>query len=180
MASENVPDVTSTGQVQSARLYEQFHATMLARAQQGQEDKEANAQAIMEAQMAAILTADNVGEIWAGDMGGTVQVKDAYDLEVKILSFRPDISDREDIDNSHGYYVTMDAVVLGGPSELLQKLGLKLGQTFVLQTGAELFVTKVATFEANGLLPVEGTIHGAKTRSGYKVAKFWPRAERVS
>jgi len=178
MPTNSAPDTVKTGAVQSPTIYQRFHATMLERAQ-ATKDSGTLGQDVMESQISAILSAETEQDIWRADMGGTVQARDAHGLEVRILDFRPTISNRDDLENTHGYYVTMSAVVLGGPSDILQKNGLVVGQSFALQTGAELFVVKVAAFEAAGLLPKDGTISAIRTQSGNDVIKFWPMPERT-
>jgi hypothetical protein len=155
----------------------QFHAFMLARAQRNSSER---SEEVMLAQGQAILTAESVDDIWRADMGGTVQVKDAPGLEVEIRSMEPVVSNRQDIDNQHGYYVSMDAVALGGPADVLTQNGLTPGQSFALQTGAELFVKKVRALEAAGAFPVKGVITRITTANGNTVMKLFPMPTRVS
>jgi hypothetical protein len=179
MANEESQAVEVTATAQAPSLYEQFHATMLREAQQNAE-REDVAQEVMESQLAAILGAKTREELWRADMGGTVQARDAHGLEVRITAMRADVSDRDDLDNTHGYYISYpDTVVLGGPADILTKNGLVVGQVFVLQTGAELFNAKLAMFRADNAFPIDGVIGATKTRSGNHVIKFWEMPVRT-
>jgi hypothetical protein len=163
---------------ESLRMYEQFHATMLERAQKNGMTDEAK-QKITADQMAAIFNATSEQEVWQADMGGTIQLRDAHGLKVQILDFRPDVSNKE-FANSHGWYGTMNAVCLGGPMHVLRQHGLSVGDHCVLQTGADLFLAKVAKFDAEGALPKAGYVEAIETAAGNHVIKFWPDQEALT
>lgn len=163
---------TTSGEVLTKSTLEQFHAAMRDRATFVAEDR---ADEIMTQQALLILAAAETGDaeaIMRADMGGTVQARDAGSLEVEIISMDPVTSQREDIEGGHGYYISMQTVVLGGDEDTLTKLGLDIGQDMVLQTGAELVVLKVAALEKAGALPYRGRITSIPTRSGNNVVKL--------
>jgi hypothetical protein len=180
MPSSNTP-VTGTVQTPASakamKLYEQFHGTMLERARQNGLSDEDKTQ-ITADQIARIFAGDSTEAIWQADMGGTVQARDAHNMKVRILDFRPVVSTKE-FANSHGWYGTMNAVCLGGPMHILRACGLKVGDDFVLQTGADLFLAKVAAFESRDDLPLDGTVQATETASGNHVIKFWPASEQI-
>jgi len=164
------------GEVRSIGLYDKFHATMLEKALTLHNDKE-RARRVMASQTDRILTAETDEDIWAADMGGTVQASNAKRLEVRIYDYEPVLSNNPDITEGHGYYFSMNATCLGGPEEVLISNGLELGQDFVLQTGAELFTSKVAAFASRGSLPKDGVIFPVPNTKG--MLKFYPLSRRV-
>jgi hypothetical protein len=171
---------TNSGTVVNRSSLEQFHAMMLERARFVQEDR---AEEVMLKQALQIIAASESGDadaIARADMGGTVQARDAGTLEVEIRAVDPVISDREDIANNKGYYVSMDATVLGGDEDMLTRNGLVLGNDVVLQTGAELFVLKIVGLEKAGALPYRGRVVSIPTRSGNNVVKLMTLPKRVS
>lgn len=170
---------TNSGEVLNKSTLEQFHAAMRDRAAFVSEDR---ADEIMTQQALLILAASETGDpdaIMRADMGGTVQARDAGSLEVEIHSMDPVISNREDIEGGHGYYVSMQTTLLGGDEDTLTKLGLQVGSDMVLQTGAELFVLKVAALEKAGALPYRGRVSSISTRSGNNVVKLSALPRRV-
>ena len=159
---------TVNGEVATAGLMDKFHAYMLDRART-QDDRGAD---VMRDQAERILTADSEDAIWDADTGGTVQCRDVPGLMVEIHSYEPVISNRTDIENSAGYYLSMNATVLGGPDEILTRNGLTIGQDIALQTGAALLMSKVRAMEAGGYLPMRTLIKEYPTQSGNTVLKF--------
>lgn len=172
MANSKSPAQTDTvnGEVQSANLVDKFHAMMIDRAT-GINSAERSDE-IKAAQAARIFGANTEDEIWDADTGGGIQCRDVPGLMVEIRGFEPVLSNRTDIENSKGYYITMDATVLGGPEELLTRNGLKVGETIALQTGADLLMFKVRAMEAGGHLPMRTVIQATKTGSGNDVLRF--------
>jgi hypothetical protein len=163
---------TTSGQVLNKSTLEQFHAAMRDRASFVAEDR---ADEIMTQQALLILAAAETGDadaIMRADMGGTVQARDAGTLEIEIHSMDPVTSNRDDIEGGHGYYISMQTTVLGGDEDTLTRLGLEVGNDMVLQTGAELFVLKVAALEKAGALPYRGRVSSISTRSGNSVVKL--------
>lgn len=176
----DVEIITASGAIVNRTSLEQFHTMMLERAQFVQEDR---AEEVMLKQALLIIAAGETGDAEAiakADMGGTLQARDAGSLEVEIRSVDPVISDREDIENNKGYYVSMDATVLGGEEDMLTRNGLSLGGDVILQTGAELFVLKIVALEKAGALPYRGRVLSIKTRSGNSVVKLADLPRRVS
>lgn len=163
---------THDGQVVNRDSLQQFHHEMRERAQFVSEDR---SDEVMTRQALSILAAASTADpdaIMRADMGGTVQCRDAGTLEVEIQTMDPVISQREDITGGNGYYISMDCTVLGGEEDMLTKLGLQIGGDVVLQTGAELFVLKVAALEKSGALPYRGRVVSIPTRSGNTVVKL--------
>lgn len=155
----------------------QFHAYMLDRAHQ--ETTQADlAEQISASNMDAIFQAETEEEIWAAGNGGTVQGRDAEDLEMEVRSFRSVISTRQDIEG-RGYYITADATCLGGPEETLRKLGLSVGDDFAFQTGADDIVYRLRAFELREMFPVRCVVRGIKTSSGQTVLKLRPMPKRT-
>jgi hypothetical protein len=178
--STEIQIVTNSGTVLTRNSLESFHAMMLERAQFVSEDR---AEEVMLKQALSIIAANETGDataIMRADMGGTVQARDAGSLEIEINSIDPVISDRDDITNSKGYYVSMNCTVLGGDEEMMTKNGLVLGAEVVLQTGAELFVLKVVGLEKAGHLPYRGRVLSIPTRSGNSVVKLADIPRRVA
>jgi hypothetical protein len=170
MASGKSNDVNIivNGEVASSDLVDRFHAYMLDRAKTADN----RSGEIMRDQTERILSATTEDEIWDADTGGTVQCRDVPGLMVEIRGFEPVVSNRTDIENSSGYYLSMDATVLGGPDEILSRNGLSVGQDIALQTGAWLLMSKVKAMEAGGYLPMRTLIKSYTTQSGNTVLKF--------
>jgi hypothetical protein len=177
VASQNAPDKAQEGTVKGADLRALFHRTQLELAQQTAQN-DTLAEEVTAEQMQRIFAGETLEEIMRADTGGTIQGRDCDGLEVRIYSIRRDLSTRDDLDKTQGYFFTMPATALGGRKESLQKNGLEVGQDFTLQSGAELFCAKLAALEAKGLLPIDGVITSIKTRSNNDVIKFWPMPER--
>lgn len=175
----NLPakDDSSSGTVVSAGLMDKFHAYMLDRARNNNSDDRSTE--ILAGQAERILTAETEDAIWDADTGGTVQCRDVPGLMVEIRSLEPVISNRADIDNSHGYYLSMDATVIGGPEELLAAQRLQIGEVIPLQTSAELLMFKIRAFEAHNMLPIRTLLKGTRTQSGNTVLK-WERMPRMA
>lgn len=173
---------TTSGKIVKSSDLERFHSLMRERASLASEDRGAE---VMERQALLILAAaqdGNVSDIERADMGGTIQGRDVGGLEIEIHDMEPVISARDDIETREGYYLTMNCVVLGYSGEddtLLTRMGLEIGQDFILQTGAILFMLKVAAMEMSGQLPYRGRITSIKTRSGNSVLKLYPLPQRV-
>jgi hypothetical protein len=179
-ASTDLQMVTNSGTVLTRSSLDDFHTMMLERATFVQEDRSAD---VMAKQALAILAANETGDadaIMRADMGGTVQARDADTLEVEIREMDPVISDREDIEGGHGYYISMTCTVIGGDDDMLTRNGLQIGGDVILQTGADLFVLKVAALEKAGCLPYRGRVGVIKTRSGNSVVKFTQLPKRIS
>lgn len=163
---------THDGQVVNRDSLQAFHADMRDRARFTSEDR---SDEIMMKQALSILAAAATADtdaIMRADMGGTIQCRDAGTLEVEIVTMDPVISNREDITGGNGYYISMACNVLGGEEDMLNRLGLQIGGEAVLQTGAELFVLKVAALEKSGALPYRGRVVSIPTRSGNTVVKL--------
>jgi hypothetical protein len=125
----------------------------------------------------------SVDDIWDADSGGTIQCRDADGLEVQIHDLEYVRSNRPDIQSPTGAYASMNATVLGGPRELLTKLGCQVGDDIVLQTGAEMFHAKIRAFiarnsEGERTMPVSGVVTALETSSGNSVIKFLRLPER--
>jgi hypothetical protein len=162
-------DNTKTGTI--APRMDRFHEYMLQRA--GIDTN--RSVEVMAQQAAKIMAAADTGDadaIWNADMGGTIQMRDVAGTEWEIRSYEPVISNRTDLDNTNGYYVSCDATLMGGPEDVLTKNGLVIGQDYALQTGAELVMRKLRALEANGMLPTEAMVIGLTTASGNTVIKL--------
>jgi hypothetical protein len=160
------------------RLVDQFHDYMRERAVE-EGTGAARGEEIEAQQIERILTAESEDDIWDADNAGTIQARDIRDMEVEILDIVPVVSTRQDLENSKGYYVSMNAVCLGAPADILRKTGLIVGDSFVLQTGATRIISKVRAFEAKGWLPMRGVIAGTDTSSGNVVLRFKRLPERT-
>lgn len=149
-----------------------FHAQMVERAQMQDDDFGTQ---VMEQQAERIFSAaesGDVAKILDSDMGGTIQGRDVPGTVWRIQGFRPVISNRTDLENAHGYYLSCDATYLGGPKDVATKNALIIGQEYALQTGAELAVFKLRALEAAEAFPVDVMVIGIKTSSGYQVIKL--------
>lgn len=167
---------TASGEVVTRTDLDVFHDLMRQRAgivaqERGEE--------VMLKQALSILAADNVADIERADMGGTIQARDVDGLEVQINAFEPVISTRDDIETPLGYYISCDTVVMGGNRDMLTRYGLKIGEDFVLQSGAVLFMLKVGALEKAGALPYRGVVRAIATQSKRHVVKLYPAPERV-
>lgn len=150
-----------TGTVVAHRV-ETFHTRMLERARMSQD----RASEVMAAQGEKILAASTVDEIWDADSGGTIQGRDVPGTIWEVRSFEPVESNRTDLDNARGYYVTLDATYIGGPRDVATQNGLVIGQTYALQTGADLVLYKLAMFEVAKAYPLRVMLVEVKTRKG--------------
>lgn len=167
---------TLSGRLVGIRDLQQFHDLMRQRA--GIESEE-RGEEVMTRQAIMLLAAEGTEQIERADMGGTIQGRDCGGLEITIKDMAPVVSTREDIDTKEGYYLSMNAVCDGGDSDLLARLGLVVGQDFVLQCGALLFMVKVARLESEGAFPYKGIVVSTKTRSGNSVVKLGRAPERA-
>lgn len=131
-----------------------------------------DAKDIEDRQLVDIMSAQTEDEVWDADEGGAIQARDAVGLEVEIRSFRVLVSSDPGKQTRSGTYVTADAVCMGGPADLLRKLGLAPGTEFALQTGAEKIVMKWLRWQQMDALPKRGVIVGIDTNSGNTVLKF--------
>lgn len=198
-------DTTHTGEVTTNAIdrMAQFHAYMVARAEQEKANRpdsladEISARNMEEIFAAAEKEDDPNGDaLWDAGSGGAIQGRNAVPdeggtgLEIEIRGWRPDVSTRtfEDAsgeDQGKGYYVTIDAVCLGGPRDLLRKLALSPGQEFALQTGADDIVFRLRAWEireqktGSTQFPVRAVLVGVKTGSDYKVLKLKPAPVRT-
>ena len=162
------------GTVQKYALVDEFHRYMLARATQNKErPKEVNEE-VMAQQVTAILTAEGVDAILKADMGGTVQCRDVPGTYWEIFSWDAHLGNREDIENSHGYYVQFEATCIGGDPDVMARNGLEVGKQFPLQTSADLLTSKARALEAAEALPMKLALVGFKTGSGNTVLKWGP------
>jgi hypothetical protein len=177
MANEPVKSDTKEGTVQQETPASRFHRYMLNRATQNRSSRRAD---VMDGQITKILAASTADEIWDADAGGAIQGRDLIGLEVQINTFDSVLSTKTfEGGSSRGYYAQMDAVCLGGPADVMRRTGLTVGQDFILQTGADLFYTKIRAFEAADELPVRGVIIGIETAGGY-LLKFGRLPERTN
>lgn len=174
MADKAVSTPAREGTVSKLAPAAAFKGYMLERAAR---ESQADGSAVTNSQIDKILTAETDDDIWGADAGGTVQAQDAVGMGVEIHDMRAQESDRFE---GSPYYVSMNAVCLGGPSEILNRNSVKVGENFVLQTGAELIVSKVRAFEARGRLPIRAIIVGNRTNSGYEVLKLGKYPEHVT
>lgn len=154
----------------------QFHAIMRERAGIVASDR---GEEVMLTQALKILAADSIEDIEKADMGGTIQSKTVDGLEVTINSFEPVISKRTDIESPLGYYVSCDAVPTRWDRDALTRYGLTIGENFVLQSGAILFILKVAALEMAGALPYHGMVRAIPTQNDFHVVKLFPAPEGV-
>lgn len=152
-----------------ARRVDAFHARMIERAGLST----GRAADVMTAQGEKILAAETVQQIWDADTGGTIQMRDVPNTVWEIRSFEPVTSNNPEIENGRGYYVSCDATYLGGGTkETVVQNGLIIGQTYALQTGADLAVYKLAMFEAANALPVRALVLAVRTAAGRTVIKL--------
>jgi hypothetical protein len=190
-------NITGTGAVAQLDRMEQFHQYMRERAAHEAQNRPVTLAAeISGRNMEAIFAAaeknpedDGDADLWDAGNGGAIQGRACIPdeggngLEVEIRSFRPDLSTRSfesdnDVDNSKGYYITCDCVCLGGPRDLLRKLGLTVGQEFAMQTGADDIIFRLRAFEVREQVtgkvkfPVRAQLTGIKTGSDNKVLKL--------
>jgi hypothetical protein len=185
----NEPAQTTTGTVLPADRMEQFHEFMRQRARAEAASRPSSlASEIVARNMEQIFAAaekeDVTDEdIWNAGSGGAIQGRDCIPdeggagLEVEIRGYRPDVSTRtfeteKDVDTSKGYYITAEAVCLGGPRDLLRKLGLDVGDEFALQTGADDIIFRLRAFELRDRFPVRGVLVGVKTGKDNTVLKL--------
>lgn len=117
------------------------------------------------------MEAESEDDIWNADLGGAIQTQDAVGMEFTIHSFRFAKSDEAKQTRS-GTYITCDATVIGGPADVMKKLGVAVGQECALQSGAELIVVKLVRLERADLLPVNVIIQGTTTRKGNTVLRL--------
>lgn len=165
-----------SGEVVTVADLNQFHSLMRERAGIVASDR---GEEVMLKQALSILAADSIADIEKADMGGTIQGRDVDGLEVTINTFDPLISQREDIESPLGYYISCDAVARRWDKDKLNRFGLTIGDNFVLQTGAILFILKVAALEMAGGLPYNGMVRAIPTQSGFHVVKLFPAPEGV-
>jgi len=172
MAKQDTPTAEISTTAKAHALTEQFHAYMRAMAEDAVTDSADRAEEIMEAQALRILTAETTEDIMSADMGGTVQCRDVPGTYWDIHGYTVLKGNRDDIENSHGYYVQFDAVCIGGDADVIAKNGLKPGMAYPLQTSALLLITKVRALDAKDALPAKLALVGNRTGSGNTVLKW--------
>ena len=175
---KNVATTTTTpSAVSNPQLMARFHASMLQRATV--EDNSDRAADILASQAERIMTAETLEGIMGGDSGGTVQCRDVPNTEWEISGYHVVKSNRTDIENSAGYYISMDAVCLGGPEDVIVKAGIAPGDKVALQTSAALLMVKIRALEAGNFLPMKLLLLGTRTQSGNTVLKWALPPKRV-
>lgn len=122
-------------------------------------------QDVSQSQMDKILTAETEQEIWDADEGGTFSGQDMEDVELEIQSFTVAPSS-EQYDASLGVYINIKAT------------RLDTGEEVIINTGADKIITKLAVFEAKGMLPILAVIKGIPTPNG-KMLKLRPVPRRA-
>jgi hypothetical protein len=181
MASKTVNQQAQTGDIQAPVKAAKFHSFMLQRAR---DEKESSGSDAMDSQLAAMIDAveGSQQDVWDSDARGTIQGRDIPGIELTVHSMNVHESNRADIENGHGYFITAPCTCLGGPSALMAAYGLAPGSDFVLSTGAPLVVGKIRVFEARGELPVSGVLVGIKGGAGtvLKLAPLPVRAQTGS
>ncbi|SRR6266568_81054 len=187
---------TTTTTIQPADRMEQFHEFMRMRAATEAANRPGSlAGEISARNMDAIFTAAEKDggtddDIWNAGSGGAIQGRSCVPdeggagLEIEIRDYRPDTSTRtfeddDGNDRSKGYYITADCVCLGGPKDLLRRLGLGVGDEFALQTGADDVIFRLRAFELRDRFPVRGVLVGIKTGKDNKVLKLRPMPTRT-
>jgi len=173
----NSPATKDSGNIATPTLTQRFHAMMLERATV--EDNSDRAAEIAEQQAERIMSAESLDEILNADSGGTVQCRDVPNTEWEIRSYRVVKSNRTDIENSAGYYITMDAVCLAGPEDTLTRAGVVIGEVVALQTSAYLLMVKIRALEVANFLPQRLYLLGTKTQSGNTVLKWTAPPKRA-
>lgn len=153
-------DGAKTGTV--ARRVETFHTRMIERARMTTD----RAAEVMATQGERILSATTVDEIWDADAGGTIQGRDVADTVWEIRGYQPVLSNRTDLENTRGYYMSCDAVYLGGPPEITRQFDLTIGEVYALQTGADLVMYKLAMFDAAKQFPIKVMFKSIPTQKG--------------
>jgi len=154
---------------------EAFHRQMLDRASTFSDERAAEVMAQQAAKIFEAAEADKSPEdILSADMGGTIQGRDVPGTVWEIRSYEPVISGRDDLENTHGYYISCDATYLGGPKDIAQQQGLIIGQTYALQSGAELVMFKLRALEAADAFPIRVTVMGTVTRKQRLVLRLGP------
>jgi hypothetical protein len=186
MANEVITpaDVATVNGTAAVDRMEDYRAYMLRRAQDDGNDSKGLAQAISARNMTAIFYAETEDAIWAAGTGGAVQGRDAVGLELEIHGFRPVVSTRvfdgEDEVTRKGYYVSCDAVVIGGPADVLRKLDVNIGDEIAFQTGADDVEYRLRAFEVRGFLNpaenkfIKARVKGIETASGNTLLKLEP------
>jgi hypothetical protein len=130
---------------------------------------------VMQDQAERIFAAAETGDtskILSADMGGTIQGRDVPGTVWRIHNYRPVMSNRTDLEATHGYYLSCDATYLGGPKDTATRYGLVVGSNYALQTGAELAMFKLRALEAAEAFPCDLQVVGNKTGSGRTVIKL--------
>jgi hypothetical protein len=162
------------GQVQKYSLVADFHRYMLAMAAQNVADNSERGEEILSQQAEAILTAEGVDAILKADLGGTIQCRDVPGTYWEIFSWQAIKGNRDDIENSHGYYVQFEATCIGGDPDVMAKNGLEVGKQYPLQTSALLLTTKARALDAAQALPIRLALVGFRTQTGNVVLKWGP------
>jgi len=140
--------------VASRGFTQTFAGYMIGRAET---DAENRGEAAFDQQLAAMMNAETEDEAWAADETGTTQARDLVGCEIQIFNMTSHASTREDIEGL-GFFITCNAVMLAGPKNVLTATGLKVGDEFVLSTGAPLVVGKIRWHEAHEKLPFAAQI----------------------
>jgi len=186
----NEPQTVTAKELSPLDRMERYREYMLRRATANGTDTKGLAQAISARNMHSIFAAESEEDIWSAGTGGAVQGRDAVGLELEILDYRPVTSarifDGEDEATRKGYYISCDAVVIGGPADVLRKLDVSVGDEIAFQTGADDVEYRLRAFELRGFLnPAEGKfikarVKGIETASGNTLLKLEPVPVRAA
>lgn len=180
----NEPATTTDNGTNTLDRMQEYRSYMFRWASDNGTDSKELAQSISARNMHAIFSAETEDDIWAAGTGGAVQGRDAVGLELEIHDYRPVLSTRvfdgEDEATRKGYYISADAVVIGGPADVLRKLDVQIGNEIAFQTGADDVEYRLRAFQLRGFLnPAEGkfiraVVRGIDTASGNTVLKLGP------
>lgn len=182
----NEPAVTPQEQSTSLDRMEAFHESMRRRAKDEAQNRPANLAEEISAKnadqifAAATKEGATMADVWRAGSGDALQGRDIIGLETRIYGFNVDESTRTDLENdTSGYYLTLDAMVLGGPEDVLRKLGVGIGDEVAIQTGADDPVFRMRAAELVNAFPLDVVWVGRGTRSGNTVLKLKPAPLRA-
>lgn len=187
MANEPAKQNTAETAVTSLDRMEKFHQSMRRRAKDEAENRPVNIAEEISAKnadqifAAAMKDGASMADVWNAGTGDALQGRDIVGLETRIYGFHVDESTRTDLENAtNGYYLTLDATVIGGPEEILRKLGVNIGQEVAIQTGADDPVFRLRAAELLDGFPLDAVWVGRATRSGNTVLKLRPAPVRAT
>lgn len=159
MATSPAKQEASEGTVIPARVSQQFHSWLNAKAEE--EDQNRSNEVAM-SQLDRMLVAESLDDILDADELGARQARDIVGLEFEWKGGFRVVKSSDKFEATLGVYIQFEVTAL---SAMLDK-GIAVGDIVLISTGAPLIIGKLRTLEANGFVPIKLMITGTDAGKG--------------